>query len=100
MVYQIKISPLAQDEIELALDFCFLSHRDGPAHFLEDMEHAYGQLSTNPWKPIRYKTVRSIRLEKCPFVLYFLIVEKEKLVQILSCFQDFRNPRRKSVRQV
>lgn len=99
MVYQIKISPFAQDEIEQALDYCYLHHRDGPAHFLEDMENAYYQLSKNPWRPPRYKKVRSIRLEKYPFALYFIIDEKEKQVNILSCFQDFRNPRRKSVRQ-
>jgi hypothetical protein len=97
MEYRIKLNVLAQQELEQALLYFFTFRKTNPANFMADLENALAQLARNPFKALRYKSVRVIRLQEFPFALYFTVHEYEKQVTIQSCFQDFRNPKRKQL---
>jgi toxin ParE1/3/4 len=92
MAYNVIVSPDAQKEIENAVDF-YASHSDNVPHiFIKTLIESYHILSVNPYFTIRYKNIRSLKLKRFPFSLYFIIDEKNSIVPILSCFHNKRNP--------
>ncbi len=94
-MYKILISPRTQIEIENAIDYYVLNSNDAPAKFIKSLEEVYLQISINPFKRVRYKSIRAIRLDKFPFALYFTINNKDKTVLILSCFHHKRSPEKR-----
>jgi plasmid stabilization system protein ParE len=93
MAYSIIVSPRAQKEIENAIDFYVIHSEDAPKRFLKMLVSSYKSLSMNPFYAIQYKNVRSLKISKFPFSLYFTVDEQEKLVRILACFHNKRNPK-------
>ena len=95
MAYKIIISPRTQKEIENAIDFYKLYSDSAPLNFIENLQEAYNSLALNPHYKVRYKNIRSIKLNKFPHSLFFSINEKNKLVKVLSCFHNKRNPKKR-----
>jgi plasmid stabilization system protein ParE len=91
-MYKIIISPLAQKEIENAIDYYTLYSENAPLNFIAAVSAAYAVLKLNPFERIRYKNIRAVKLKKFPYSLYFIIDENRNLVRILSCFHNKRNP--------
>ncbi|WP_338378841.1 type II toxin-antitoxin system RelE/ParE family toxin [uncultured Flavobacterium sp.] len=92
MAYKIIVSPRAQKEIIKAINYYLERSEDAPSHFVSQLEKSYAALTVNPFFIICYKNVRSIKLRRFPYSLYFTINEKEKTVEVLSCFHNKRNP--------
>jgi plasmid stabilization system protein ParE len=95
MAYKIAISPRAQKEIENAIDYYTLYSTDAPAHFIAILQETYQILETNPYFRICYKNVRTVKLKKFPFSLFFIIDEDQNAVNVLSCFHNKRNPNKR-----
>lgn len=96
MAYKVIVSPRAQKEIENAIDYYSQHSINAPYNFIESLKVAYSILEVDPFFRIRYKTVRSIKLKKYPYSLYFIINEKKSTVRVLSCFHDKRDPQKRS----
>lgn len=95
MEYKVIVSPRAQKEIETAVEF-YASHSPvATQNFINTLSQRYFNLAINPFLVIRYKNVRTIRMGKFPFSLFYVINEKTRTVKILSCFHNKRNPRKK-----
>jgi plasmid stabilization system protein ParE len=92
MAYEVLVSPRAQYEIELAIDYYAQYSALAPNRFIKQLNNAYLLLKNNPFLVVRYKNIRSINLRKFPFTLFFVIDEKAFLVRILSCFHNRRSP--------
>ena len=95
MDYKIKVSPRAQKEVEKAIDFYTPNSQDTPNNFILQLLKGYDTLKINPFFRIRYKSVRSLKLKKFPYSLYFEINENTKTIRILSCFHNKRNPKKR-----
>jgi toxin ParE1/3/4 len=95
MGYKIIISLRAQKEIENAIDFYSLYSNDAPKNFIFLLKEAYNTLETNPFNRVRYKNIRSLKIKKFPYSLYFILDEEINTVSILSCFHDKRNPNKR-----
>jgi plasmid stabilization system protein ParE len=95
MVYNLTVSPRAQKEIEKAIESYIPNYSDIPNNFVIQLQSVYDTLKTNPFFRIRYKTVRSLKLKKYPYSLYFVVNEKQKNVRILSCFHNKRDPQKR-----
>ncbi|MBY0426710.1 MAG: type II toxin-antitoxin system RelE/ParE family toxin [Cytophagales bacterium] len=95
MEFRVIVSPRAQKEIETSIDFYLNRSVNAPKDFISSLEKAYETLSKNPFFALKHKNVRSLKLFRFPFSLYFVVHENEKLVQVLSCFHTSRNPRRR-----
>jgi plasmid stabilization system protein ParE len=93
--FKILVSPIAQKEIIEAIEFYQSRSKQAPAHFIQSVENSYKRLKLNPNYSIRYKNVRSVKINKFPFSLFFVILEKDKTIEIISCFHNKRNPKRK-----
>ncbi len=92
MAYEVLVSPRAQYEIELAIDYYAQYSTLAPSNFIKQLNNAYLLLKNNPFLVVRYKNIRSINLRKFPFTLFFIIDEKAFLVRVLSCFHNRRSP--------
>jgi toxin ParE1/3/4 len=92
MAYNIIVSPRAQKEIIKAIDYFLERSEDAPSHFISQLEKSYSALNVNPFFIICYKKIRSIKLKRFPYSLFFTIDEKEKTIEVLSCFHNKRNP--------
>lgn len=92
MVYNLLVSPRAQHEVEKAIDSYAPNYSDISNKFIIQLQSAYNTLQTNPFFNIRYKNIRSLKLKKYPYSLYFVVDEVRKTVLILSCFHNKRSP--------
>jgi plasmid stabilization system protein ParE len=92
MVYKIFISIRAQREIENAIDYYNLYSLDAPTNFINSLKEAFEYLTTNPFYVVKYKNVRSLKISKFPYSLYFVIDKESSTVKIIACFHSKRNP--------
>ena len=95
MGYNLIVSPRAQSEIESAIEYYALQNINVPKKFIKSLEATYQSLTTNPFYQKRYKDVRSLKIYKFPYSLYFVVNEEQKLVKILSCFHNRLNPEKR-----
>jgi len=95
MAYRIIISPLAQKEIENAIDYYALYSHDTPLNFVNTLKQTYAILLLNPFFRVRYKNIRSIKINKFPYSLYFVVNEKQSIIRVLSCFHNKLNPEKR-----
>ncbi len=95
MAYSILVSPLAQKEIEDAIDYYALYSEDAPVSFISALQEAYQTLEINPFFEVRYKNIRALKIKQFPYSLYFIIKETQSKVLVLSCFHNKRNPSRR-----
>jgi plasmid stabilization system protein ParE len=98
MAYNIIVSPRAQREVENAVDYYALHSSTVPKSFLNLLKETYSSLQTNPFFKIRYKNIRSLKISKFPFSLYFTVDEMQNTVKIISCFHNKRNPNKRPKR--
>ncbi|TRX34913.1 type II toxin-antitoxin system RelE/ParE family toxin [Flavobacterium restrictum] len=94
MVYNLIVSPRAQKEIEKAIDSYLPNYLDIPNNFVIQLQSVYNTLKTNPFFRIRYKNIRSLKLKKYPYSLYFVVNENRNTVRVLSCFHNKRDPKK------
>jgi toxin ParE1/3/4 len=95
MAFKIFVTERTATEIEVAIDYYSLYSSKAPLDFTEAIKIAYTSLMINPFYAIRYKNVRSLKLRKFPYSLYFTVNEINKTVRVLSCFQNQQNPRKR-----
>jgi len=92
MAYKIIVSPRAQKEIENAIDYYALYSSDAPRNFITGLKNAYQTLETNPFFRICYLNIRTLKITKFPYSLFFVVNETQNIVRVLSCFHNKRNP--------
>ncbi len=95
MAFKIIVSPRAQSEIEDAAEYYAALSANASVNFIFSVENAYETLRTSPFFRKRYKNVRSLKLRKFPFALYFTVSETRKTVRVLSCFHSKQNPNKR-----
>jgi toxin ParE1/3/4 len=93
MAFKIIVSPKAQTEIEDAIDYYSRFSKYAPINFIKSLLRTYRNLENGPYFKIQYRNIRAIKLYKFPYSLYFEIDENEKVVAVLSCFHNKRNPK-------
>ena len=92
MAYKIIVSPRAQKEIEKAIDYYVLNSSVAPLNFIIALKAAYSTLEMNPFFRLRYKNIRSLKLKRFPYSLYFVNNQNKQSIRVLSCFHNKRNP--------
>jgi toxin ParE1/3/4 len=95
MDYKITVSPRAQKEIENAIDYYALYSVNAPANFIKSLKMAYNTLEINPFFNVQYKNIRSLKLKRFPYSLYFTINEDQNIIRVIACFHNKRNPNKR-----
>ncbi len=92
MAYRIVFTKRARKEIKNAIDYYVLYSNDAPINFSTELKDAYDVLTSYPFFAVRYKNVRTIKLKRFPYSLYFIVNHKKGTVRILSCFHNKQDP--------
>ncbi len=92
MKYKILFSLRAEKEFDEVLEYYIDNSFQSGENFSRRFIKAINKLDTNSDQRLRYKEVRSIKLEKYPFTLFYKFNKEKGLIKILSCFHDKRNP--------
>jgi len=88
MVYKVILSPRAQQEIDLAASFYFERSIYAGQQFKIALQMAFNHLETFPFQVVRYKNIRSLKLKRFPFSLFYIASDKRPLVKALDCFHN------------
>jgi plasmid stabilization system protein ParE len=97
MAYKIIVSPRAQMEIENAIEYYALYSADAPINFIAALKEGYNSLGTNPFFRVLHKNVRTLKIKRFPYSLYFVINENQNTIRVLSCFHNKRNPKKRPI---
>ncbi len=71
--FSIEVSPRAQKEIQHALDYYALYSKPTADKFILELTKAYKAIASNPYFEVRYKNIRSLKIYKFPYSLYFIV---------------------------
>jgi addiction module RelE/StbE family toxin len=88
MTYKVVVEPGAQADIDKAFEY-YNSVTDNDkvlSNFWNDIEQAYSALKTNPFYQVRSKHYRALPLKKFPYLLFFEVLEKQRIVKVLALF--------------
>ena len=66
-------------EIEDAIDYYSTNSSKAPVQFIESLLQCYHLLSIHPYYKIQYKNIRSLKLKKFPYSLFYTANEEKKL---------------------
>lgn len=97
MGYKIIVSPRAQKEIENAIDYYALYSSNAPKRLINILKDTYTLLETNPFFSIQYKNIRAIKIHKFPYSIYFTVNKTQRIVKLLACFHNKRNPNKRPI---
>lgn len=92
MNFQIVYKPLAQIEAAEAYAWYAQAEINMGAAFIAELERVDGFLSENPFLyPCVEDEIRRVNLSRFPYSLFYVI--DEKVVNVLSCFHQHRDPK-------
>ena len=76
MAYRIVTSRRASKEIEHAINYYALYSNVAPINFSAVLKEAFDTLTTYPFFAVKYKKVRTLKLKRFPYSLYFIANDK------------------------
>lgn len=85
-------------EIIQAIEFYLLRSEKAPENFIQELEKIYKILEQNPHFAKCYKDVRTLKIKRFPYSLYFVVDEQAHSVRILACFHNKRNPKKRPLK--
>lgn len=94
MEYKVFISTKAQNEIENAIDYYSLINLRTQKKFAFEIIKAYSILSRNPFFAIKYKNIRSLKINNFPYSLFYTINNQKKTIAVLACLHQKKHPRK------
>lgn len=88
MAYKLIVEPQAQLDIDQAFDYYNSVTKDIEVliNLIDDIENAYSALKANPFFQTRSNKFRALPLKKYPYILFFEVLEENKIVKVLSLF--------------
>ena len=95
MAYSIVITERARKEIKNAIDYYASNSNVAPINFSAILKDAFDTLTTHPFFAAKYKNVRSLKLKRFPYSLYFIVNNKKGTVRVLSCFHNKQSPNKR-----
>ncbi|MFO0479954.1 MAG: type II toxin-antitoxin system RelE/ParE family toxin [Bacteroidota bacterium] len=93
MAFKLIVEPEAQKEIDEAFDYFKRVSDDIKVlvNLYDEIDNAYSNLKTNPFFQVRRKHYRALPLKNYPYLLFFEVLEKEKIVKVLSFFNTLQD---------
>lgn len=93
MNYKVIVSPIALKNIENALEYYLNNANKKVANnFLKDYQRTFKTLITNPFNQFHDINYRFVPLSKFPFIIFYIINEENKTVEINAIFHTSQNP--------
>lgn len=96
MTYKVVVEPGAQADINKAFEY-YNSITDNDkvlVNLWNALEQAYSALKINPFYQIRNKQYRALPLKNFPYLLFFEVLEKQRIVKVLALFNTPQDPKK------
>ncbi len=95
MAYQIKVTQLAEEELDEIMGWYEEEKSGLGITFLNDFFNQVAFLKDNPYLyQEAYKTYRRVPIKKYPYVIYYGIEEQLQKVAVLAVWHTSKNPER------
>jgi hypothetical protein len=95
MIFKIAVSNRAQHEIEEAIEFYNIRNKSAAIEFYSEIQNIYRILEFSPYFEVKFLNIRSIPLNKFPFIIFFTIDFENQIVNIRSCFHNSQSPHKR-----
>jgi mRNA-degrading endonuclease RelE of RelBE toxin-antitoxin system len=92
MNYKIVIEPRAFIDIQDAVDYYDSKKIGLGEYFYQTLEEHFEILLKNPYFQVRYKDYHGLPIKKFPYIIFYFIDDKRKIVFIISVFNTSLNP--------
>lgn len=95
MAFAVVLKPLALAEVSEAFAWYAQPHIRMSEAFLAELEHTCGFLASNPHLYAKVEgDMRCAHLNRFPYSLFYVV--DGDVVNVLSCFHQFRDPKSRS----
>ena len=95
MAYQIKVTQLAEDELDETIEWYEEEKPGLGIAFLNEFFNQIAYLKDNPYLyQEAYQTYRRMPVKRYPYVVYYGIEEQSKKVTVLAVWHTSKNPER------
>lgn len=93
-LYEIIISPEAEEELMLSKEFYERKREGLGKEFVNEVDSTIIRITDNPeqFPKTKRKSVRKANINRFPFGVYFAV--KDILINILAVFHNSRNPKK------
>ncbi|ALR32291.1 MULTISPECIES: type II toxin-antitoxin system RelE/ParE family toxin [Chryseobacterium] len=92
MDFNFKFLPLAEENIEEATDYYASISLKVLKNFNNQFDASINKIINNPYFQKRFKQVRALPVKKFPYIIFYEVDDKEKIIYILSVFCTHQNP--------
>lgn len=92
MIFEVVIEPRAILDIQDAIDYYESKQIGLGEYFYQVIDEHIEALTKNPFFQIRYEDYRGFPTKKFPFIIFYFIDEKLKMIYILSVFNTSLDP--------
>jgi plasmid stabilization system protein ParE len=93
MNYQLKIKPLAEEDIQRAVDWYDLEQPDLADAFVIALDQQFSLLRRHPFLyAVRYRLVRVAPLARYPYIVCYQVQEETQTVTIEGVFHQKQDP--------
>jgi len=93
-MYNIELKPRAEAHLQKAMLWYNKQQTDLGGRFLDDLKNAFEALEINPFYAKRYKDVRGFLLNKFPFLILYIVNEKQLSISVLAVFHTSEDPKK------
>lgn len=92
-MYSIEITQFAEFDIRESIEWYNKAKHGLGNRFYNNVKSTLLRIQENPKHfPIRYKSVRTVSINKFPFLIHYKINESEKIIVVLGVIHTSRNP--------
>ena len=91
---KVVVEPQALADMDKAFEY-YASLTDDDrlcTNLYKDIELAYDALKINPFYQVRSKHYRALPLKHFPYLLFFEVIEKQRIVKVLALFNTPQHP--------
>ena len=94
MKYILKIKKEAHQDIQEGINWYNSRQKGLGEKFHATVKKGYEDICNNPYFQIRYENVRCLPVRKYPYMLQFIVNEKEKKVILLGVINTYKDPKK------
>ena len=93
MKYNLEIKKEAHKDIQEGINWYKSQQKGLDKRFHKAVKNAFEVIGSNPYFQIRYENVRCYSLKKFPYLLHYIVNEKDKKIVLLGVVNTYKKPK-------
>ena len=91
-VFTLIVEPQVEFDIDDAIEFYNSKNKSLGTKFYESVRNAIRSLESHAYYEVKYDNVRTLLINKFPYMIHFTVNEKSKVVTVLAVICCYKNP--------